>query len=932
MKKFFCLLIITLTLCNIASAETKLRVGYVPETGFLEEDRHGHVRGYGYEYMEFLSRYGNWKFEYIPATSWKEAGERLQNGAIDMLPAMPGDYRSLENVTRTDHVIGRYPMELITKDGKTKPKMKIGTNKSNAPTPNFKKVAENEGFEYELVNFDSFYDMEESFKRGDLDGYIDPMLEPSKRINVAAVFDRQSYRLLVKTDNKDLLSALNNAMDEMLMDQPNIRNRLNDKYLRPGGSPLILNKQEKDYLKQKQKLTTAILRQDKPYAYYENGNLHGVIPAMIDQIAKDLDVEIEIIATENPTEAENLIKRGAVDFIADAVCDFSWAKTLNMAPTQAYINLEYVAVTRRGEDLKENLRVACAPDLLYTQTFIFPRYPEELRVTFASLEECFEAVSDGTADIVYAPRSEVMFLIESTGTYNLEVASESNFSDEISLGVYLEADNRLWRILNKEVNHMDLAKIRAAVNEDISNSVNQLNFQWQLYHHPLRVIAVMLIFASLISAAVYYRMRMKKQHLNLVQHMAYTNSRYQLPNLSWLIDETPKLFSQVEESEDHLYLAAFKIEKNNDELSQNKNFLTEQIRKMAEELNQAEEVNLTATGDSNNTLISVFKCKDFASVTRVVREVIRKAGYIETENAKIWTNVKVGISEVDTQNLVKSIEQAQIAAKNSSKDVKIFDSNLQNEIDFENKIKDLMYSALENGEFQAWYQTEYEIKTHKPVGEEAFIRWQSSELGFLLPEKFMSIFERTGFVLETDYFMLEEACKLQKNRLDEGKKLLPIAINQSGLHFTEEDYLDKMRKILQKYKLPKNVLKLEFSEKIFVNLPKNEQEKRLTNIIRSLQKMGFKIVIDDFGDGYSSYKILNYLSIDELKIDGTLLYSAVNSARMQGILENIIQLGHKLGIKVICEGVETKAQEKLLLKLNCEYGQGFINSALVSEG
>ena len=120
MKKIFYIAAMIFLLCSNVSAETKLRVGYVPETGFLEEDRQGHIRGYGYEYMEFLSRYGNWKFEYIPSMSWKECGEKLQNGMIDMLPATPGDYRSLKNVTRTDHVIGRYPMELITQDGKVK--------------------------------------------------------------------------------------------------------------------------------------------------------------------------------------------------------------------------------------------------------------------------------------------------------------------------------------------------------------------------------------------------------------------------------------------------------------------------------------------------------------------------------------------------------------------------------------------------------------------------------------------------------------------------------------------------------------------------------------------------------------------------------------------------------------------------------------------
>ena len=105
--------------------------------------------------------------------------------------------------------------------------------------------------------------------------------------------------------------------------------------------------------------------------------------------------------------------------------------------------------------------------------------------------------------------------------------------------------------------------------------------------------------------------------------------------------------------------------------------------------------------------------------------------------------------------------------------------------------------------------SEIEVKNQKNIGAEAFIRWQSPTLGFLLPEKFLPLFEKNGFIISIDYFVLEEVCKVQRKLLDEGKEVLPIAVNQSGLHMTEEDYLEKTRKIVEKYKLPKNILKLD---------------------------------------------------------------------------------------------------------------------------
>lgn len=531
MKKFFCWLIILFFICGEVSAdeklpEKKLRVGYVPETGFLAEDRGGHFLGYGYEYMEFLSLYGNWKFEYVPATTWKELGEKLQSGEIDILPAMPGDYRSLKNVVRTDHVVGRYAMELVTHDGIIKPKMRIGTISSNPPTPEFPKVAQREEFTYELVHFANFYDMEDSFKRRELDGYIAPMLEPNKEKNVAAIFDRQSYRILVRPDRKELLAQLNFAMDKMLLDQPNIRDRLNDKYFRAGGTPLILEKHEKEYLAEKKKLTTAILVLEKPYAYIEDGEFHGVIPNVIKKISEDLKIEIEIIKTETPKETSNLIRQGKIDFVADAICDFSWAEKLNMSPTQSYLNLEYVPVFRRGGSLENSSIVACVPDLLYTLTYVYPLYPEEKRIYLSTLKECFEAVSDGRADILFAPRSEVSYLIEETNSYNLEMQPDGIFSDSLSLGVSSSADNRLWRILNKEIKHLDMSKIRHLLSEDRRSDETHFNLQWQLYHNPLLVVEILITVGGIILIASWYKMYLREKNLTFALHLARVLRRF----------------------------------------------------------------------------------------------------------------------------------------------------------------------------------------------------------------------------------------------------------------------------------------------------------------------------------------------------------------------------------------------------------------------
>lgn len=600
---------------------------------------------------------------------------------------------------------------------------------------------------------------------------------------------------------------------------------------------------------------------------------------------------------------------------------------INMAPTQAYLQLEYVAVNRRGVDV-ENLKiVACAKDLLYTKNFVYPRSSEDNRIIANDLKECFKLVSEGKADIVYAPRSEIPYIVEESGAYNLENASESEFVDELSLGVSTQADRRLWRILNKEVNHLDISKIRNTVNEDLSVTSHKFNPQYFIYHYPLRAMSLMATIVLIIAAGVWYRMQIKRKHTATIHHIAYTDARYNLPNILWLEKEAPKYYNDLEE-EERFYIINFSAKRFYNSLNYDQELRDEQIKNMVQSLNKSEIVLLTSTGNEPESLYCLCKAKNDADISRFAKESIRNFGYIVTKDSKIWLNLKAGICHVDfdQNDLHQSIEYAKIACQLAENDTLLFNSKLQNDLEFEKKVESLMENALKNEEFQVWYQPEYDLKTHQPIGSEAYIRWQSEELGFLMPGKFISIFEKNGFIISTDYFVLDQVCKLQKSYIREKKSILPIAVNQSQLHLTEENYLEKMRRLIEKYKIPKGMIKLEFNERCFEGLYQNDQRERMISIMKSLQKMGYVVSIDNFGAGYSSYKMLDRLQVDEIKIDRSLLYLTEESPRMLDILESILKIGERFKIRIICEGIETPEQEKKLMKMNFKYGQGFLNA------
>ena len=912
----------------------KLKVGYVVNTGFMSEDRQGHTVGYGYEYMEILENYVPCEFEYIVFDDWTDLLDKLNSGEIDIIPNLPGDHKWLVNAKSTDHVVGRFPMELVITSDQIKPQINLARVRTNYDTPGLDEVAREEGFQYTFTNYKTYQEVVDAYDRGEVDGYVDAMLFYNKQKNTYAVFDRQNYRLSVRADNKELLDRLNWAMDQLLLDQSDIRDTLKRKYFLKEGFPLLLTRSEKNFLAEKKKLRTAVLFYQKPRVYRDNeGNLTGLMVDIIERISKDLNIEIEIVETNSYEEARNLILNGEIDFITDAICDFSWAEKYNINPTQQYFSMDYVPVTRENYMLEssKNPKVACIPDMFYTMNFIEMKFPKEDIVYLPTFEECLKAVADGRADVVYVNRDSVYSFIDSAETYDLEVGAVSAYSQSIGLGTCLNGDLRLWHILNKEINHIDVSWVRDMLAKH-QQTTSALNLKKFVYHNLFSVVLLVIILTAIIGGFIYKR-KINKKNFEMVQRIAYTDSRYNLPNVAWLEMEVPPAFKNLKEENTNFktFFVVFSM-MSNAVMTENMGhkIIKNQFRALADGLKNSEPVIFTAAGIDVGHLICFCKFESEEKLSDWAANIIEKYSYMDTAdaNAKIVIHMKAGISNYDESlDVQQAIGRAVTACQQiSSNEVKIFDEKMEEVLTTEHDIENRMIDALKNEEFKAWYQAKYDIKTRRIIGAEALVRWISPVTGFMPPGKFIPLFEQNGFVIQVDYYILEKTCQLQRERLDAGKEVVPISVNQSRLHMTEDGYLDKMRAIVEKYKLPPNLIELEITETMFGDFDKKASRQNAERIINGLKELGFMISVDDFGAGYSSFSLLSSLPMDIMKIDRSVLTGADTSQKMKKILGKVIELGHSLGMSVICEGIETVEEENLLLSLGCRYGQGFLNA------
>ena len=545
------LYILLLTLCALllpahALATEELNVGYVPGTGFVEEDRPGHLRGNGYEYMEFLSGFLGAKFTYVPCVNWWEAGAKLNSGEIDLLPAMPGDYKSLPFARRTDHVIARFPMELVVQDDFAGGQVLLGTLDYNYPTPNLARVAKEHGFNYELISFNEPAAMKDAFASRAIDGYIQPLLHPEKKERVLALFDRVSYRLLLRQDRTELFDRVNAAQDNLLLNQPNIRNRLNDKYERSKGFPLVLTPEEQAYLQEKKILKVAVLMNNKPFFWQDaDETWTGATKALLDQLEADLGIKIEPVEEKSLTEVHRLLKRGTIDMVADVPCDFSWLEEIGLLPTQPYLDIGFVPITKHGGTLPKSPKVAAVDGLFETVTFVKASYPEEQILYCKSLEECCYAVSNGLADITYIPRATAPTLLESSSAYNLSADTEQVYTSTISLGISQSADSRLWQILNKEINHLPPGMLTTALNQGTHEHIRHLSPRYLLYHYPQQSALLIFLTMSIIMGIIYYRSRHHRQQLADMETLTYRDDFSHLPNRRYLEHNLVPLMEKI---------------------------------------------------------------------------------------------------------------------------------------------------------------------------------------------------------------------------------------------------------------------------------------------------------------------------------------------------------------------------------------------------
>ena len=306
-----------------------------------------------------------------------------------------------------------------------------------------------------------------------------------------------------------------------------------------------------------------------------------------------------------------------------------------------------------------------------------------------------------------------------------------------------------------------------------------------------------------------------------------------------------------------------------------------------------------------------------------IADEIRKlfASPFMIQNHDIHMTISIGIAlfptDVTADDLLKYADVAMYRAKNDGRDrVRLFSEEMQEAVNQQRIIEKGLRQALENDEFELYYQGQYD-DNNRLVGAETLLRWNHPRKGVVTPAAFIDIAELTGLVVPIGEWVLRSACE-QLSRIETD---LVIAVNVSPRQFSDPDFVDNLKQILLDTGASPGRLKLEITE----NLAMANIEHTIETV-KLLKQLGISFSIDDFGTGYSSLNYLNRLPVDELKIDQSFVRDVSTAADHAVIVDTIIVMAKQLGLKTVAEGIETEAELEYLKSRQCAFFQGYLFS------
>ena len=927
-KQFLAFLLISICFSFLFSITPNrtVNVAFVPIKGMQNINTNNNMSGYMFEYMNQLALRSNWNCKFIP-TNWSDAVAGIQNGSIDIMLMVPKEIDINNKLFYSPYSVCFSDASIFSRKGDIRYFYQDPASINNSTIALLhRSMIETQIDEYCKLNnitvqkkyYQSHEGIIDALKSNEVDlaATISYVQEPDKEI--IEILPSKELYICCNKENTQLSKEITESLQDLFTINPGYNNSLKEQYFSNRNLKKIkYTKKEYIYLQSNPVIKTFYKSDWMPLEYTNNdGEFSGAIRNIFDLISSLSGLKFEYIPAKNNQEIINNIQEGGPYLITSFENAFSWANESNIYLFQPYylLPIEKLYNKKVNSDVLTATKGTINPDIdSLDKHFSYI----DLRDT---PQQNIEILNKGKAKYFFANTFLSRYFAK-TGKYN-NISTDLSYQYQIpiSIGISKDCSQELFTIIQKTLMSISNSQISAYF-DSASTLAPPITLLQSIKTHPYQYLTILfgilLVFTLIVLLFVNER---RKSH----KAMFYDDVTG-IWNVSMFDHVVTKKLSQATHPYALIQINISRFRFVNDTYSRDTG--DEVLRLFATLLKnsfvQEDENYASMWADYFIAFVNFTTEKDLENRFEVF------ANSFQTNAEKICSFrfvLKAGIAVIrpshDPDNLSSLLEKANHAMNSITEPfmskAAFFTDVMKKELEEFKLVDSNMMSAFYKGEFQPFYQPKYDINTNQICGAEALIRWINPDKGLIRPDDFLPYFEKCGFIVDVDYYVYEKTCENMRHWLNEGIKVVPISCNFSRLHAKDDFFPEKVQLIADEYGIPHHLIEIEITENVAME--------KLDIVLRHFKKfkeMGFIVSIDDFGSGYSSLALLEQMDIDVIKMDKSFLESNDISAREFHILVSLVHLAQKLGLTVICEGVETKQHVDILNEAGCFYAQGF---------
>ncbi|MBR1709862.1 MAG: EAL domain-containing protein [Clostridia bacterium] len=926
---------ILISACAENGAEnTVVRVGWF-ESPFNSTDSNGRRSGYAYEYQRKVAAYTGWDYTYVNG-SWSDLLQMLENGKIDLLSDVSYTDERAQRMLFSEYSMGTEEYcifiassnsDITPEDYSTLNGKRIGVNKNSLQRDLYLKWAERHEVEAELVEL-TCTDIESValLEAGELDAYVtlNAYGDPARLKPVVKIGSSDFY-FAINKDRPDLLQELNTAMSQIQDENPYYNQRMFEQHMQSYGTNAFLTTAERSWLSQHGAIRVGY--QDNYLAFCakdpETGELTGTLKDYL-SYASDImaNAHIDFKATAYPTAAAALeaMSRGEIDCVFPANLSSYDGEVMNITMTPSLMRTDMYAVVREADEsifgFKEHVIVAVNEGNPNYTAFLQDNFPGWRAVHYSDTAECLKAVSEGVADCVLISSyryNNISRLCEKYGLATFAIGVGMDYCFAINDG-----QNDLYSILVKVIGMVPNSTVNAAMSRYIVKDAQRTFSDFIMDNLPL----VIAIVAAVMAVIVLLMLRSVRAERRAKQLIAATE-----------IDKLTGLYNR-----DYFFQYANRMYREHPDIQKDAFVMNiEQFhrinalngREFGDRILRILGTEVLAIANENGGIAGRFGADRFDIYCRHVEDYQSVFDRLQNKLGSLAPNasIRIRMGVMPSQAKLEPVQQFDMArtacsmARGHYKEhLIVFDEKVRERELMDQRLLNDLRHALDNYEFEVYYQPKYDIKVEPPrlASAEALIRWQHPELGMIPPDDFIPLFERNGKICEVDKYVWSQAARQIARWRAQFGVTIPVSVNLSRADVFDPGLMDTLDGILRENNLNHDAFKLEVTETAYT-----ENSAQVISVVERLRTKGFTVEMDDFGTGYSSLNMLSAMPVDVLKMDKTFVQNIENDKKDIQLVALILGIANNLNIPVIAEGVETEAQIQLLKDLGCSLVQGY---------